>query len=388
MKFFNKLLIVVFVLGMTTACDNTELDLLDSPNAITPENASLNDLYNNVQLAFRNVYSSAQGTPGAAARMYHAGGGTYEDFATDQTFNGLWGNVYATLWPDIDALLGLADANGFDVHAGSAKIMKAYSMVVLIDLLGDVPFSEALQGTDVISPKDDEGSTVYAAAESLLDEAIAQLDGTSAARPAYEGFYNGSSSKWIKFANTVKLRIALNTGDAGTFNSIISGGNYISSAADDFQFNYGNQRTNPNSRHPFYQSHYEVNDGAYMSNYYMWLLAGDKKTADGVTITDPRIRYYFYRKVDDAEGQDQTTYSCHFSIFPDQSAKPAHWEATSADVPYCVIPGTGYSGRDHLNPDVFHQMVQFVLLMVFILEVDSLTMIALNLLNSRVLPVV
>jgi len=351
MKFFNKLLIVVFVLGMTTACDNTDLDLLDNPNAITPENASLNDLYNNVQLAFRNVYNSAQGTPGAAARMYHAGGGTYEDHSTDATFNGLWSNVYATLWPDIDALLGLADANGFDIHAGSAKIMKAYSMVVLIDLLGDVPYTEALQGTDVISPAADSGSDVYAAASSLLDEAIAQLDGATAAAPAYEGFYNGSSTKWIKFANTLKLRIALNTGNSSAFNAIISGGNYISSAADDFQFNYGNQRTNPNSRHGFYQSHYEVGDGAYLSNYYMWLLVGDKQTADGVTITDPRTRYYFYRKTDDAEGQDQTTYSCHFSIFPDQSAKPAHWEATSPNVPYCVIPGSGFSGRDHLNPD-------------------------------------
>lgn len=351
MKFINRLLMLVLVLGLSVSCDNLDLDLLDNPNAITPENASLNDLYNQVQLGFRNVYQGAQGTPGAAARMYHAGGGTYEDFAQPESFDGLWNSTYSGLFPDIDALIALADPAGFDIHAGSARIMKAYSLVALVDILGNVPNSQALQGTDVISPGPDPGDQVYAAAETLIDEAITQLSGSKAAAPSFESFYGGNADQWIKFGNTLKLKMALNKGDASTINSLVSGGNIISSAADDFTFKYGNQRTNPNSRHPFYQSHYEVGDGAYMSNYYMWLLAGDKVSVDGVNIIDPRINYYFYRKVEDAGAQDQTTYSCHFSIFPDQTATPAHWAATSPNVPYCIIPGTGYSGRDHLNPD-------------------------------------
>lgn len=349
MKLFNKLFIIALALGVMTACDTTELDLLDNPNAVTPENASLNDLYNNIQLEFRNVYSSAQFEPGTMARMYHAPSYTYQASTTDETFNGLWNNVYADLWPDIDALLAIAEPNGFDVHAGSAKIMKAYSMMIMVDLLKDVPFSEALQGTDVISPAADDGASVYDAAIALLDEAIGQLDGTNAAAPAYEGFYGGDPAKWIKFANTLKLRAALNTGDASTINSIVSGGNFITDEADDFAFQYGNQRTNPNSRHPFYQSHYELGDGDYLSTYYMWLLAGEKQTADGMTINDPRARYYFYRKVEDAAAQDQTTYGCEYSTFPDQDAAPPHFGAVDPRMPYCIVPGTGYSGRDHLN---------------------------------------
>jgi len=338
-------------LGLSSSCENLDLDLQESPNSLAPENASLNDLYNNIQLTFRGVYLNAEGTPGAAARMYHAGGGTYEDFATAETFDGLWSSTYSTLFPDVDALVDLSDAGGFDIHAGSAKIMKAYSLLALVDILGDVPNSESLQGTDVISPASDTDSDVYASALSLLDEAISQLSGTAAAAPSYEGFYGGDAGQWIKVANTLKLKAALNAKDAGTFNSLVSGGNIISSAADDFQFNYGSQRTNPNSRHWMYNNHYETGDGSYLSNYFMWLLVGDKTTADGATITDPRRRYYFYRKVDDAEAQDQTTYSCHFSIFPDQASKPSFWESTSPNVPYCVIPSSGYSGRDHLNPD-------------------------------------
>lgn len=349
MKIINRLIVILFVLGFASSCENLELDLLDNPNAITPENASLNDLYNSVQLGFRNAYLNAQGTPGAAARMYYAGGGTYEDFAPAETFDGLWNTVYAGLFPDIDALLAISEPGGFDVHSGTAKIMKAYMLITLADILGDVPNSQAGQGTDVISPGSDSSSDVYASALALLDEAIGQLSGTTAGSPAYEGFFNGDASQWVKVANTIKLKAAINTKDSGTVNALVSGGNIITSAGDDFVFQYGNQRNNPNSRHPFYNNHYEAGDGTYMSNYFMWLLAGDKVAPSGATITDPRIRYYFYRKVDDAAAQDQTTFSCTFSIFPDQSFKPAHWEATSPNVPYCIIPNTGYSGRDHLN---------------------------------------
>lgn len=351
MKLTNKLfLLIILALGVTTACENTDLNLLDNPNAVTPENASLNDLYNQIQLTFSGVYSSSQGTLGATARMYHAGGATYEAFADAETFNGLWLSVYSQLLPDVDALLAIAEPVNLDVHAGTAKIMKAYSLVLLADVFGAAPVSEALQGTDIISPSNDSGEEIYAMSTALLDEAIAQLSSTNAAAPTYEDFYNGDTDSWIKFANTIKLRMALNTKDASTINSLVSSGQIISDASDDFTFKFGNTRTNPGSRHPFYNSHYEQADGAYLSTYYMWLLAGEKVNANGITVTDPRIRYYFYRKVDDAAAQDQTTYGCQNSTFPDQDQKPSHWDAISPDLPYCIVPGTGYSGRDHLNP--------------------------------------
>lgn len=349
MKLFNKLLIILLVIGLGISCENLDLDLQDNPNAITPDQASLNDLYNSVQLNFANVFANAQGAAGAAARMYHAGGGTYDDFAPAETYDGAWQLVYAELLPDIQALRAIADEKGFDIHSGTSKIMEAYSMIMMVDLFGGVPYSDALKGTEVISPSADSDSDIYAAALALIDEAISQMSSTSAGAPSFEGIYGGNTDQWIKFGNTLKLKAAINMKDASTVNSLVSGGNIISSAADDFAIPLGNKRTNPNSRHPFYNNNYEAGDGNYLSTYFMWLLVGDKVNADGATITDPRGRYYFYRKVEDSEAQDQTTYSCHFSIFPDQAAKPAHWGDTN--VPYCVIPNSGYSGRDHLNPD-------------------------------------
>ena len=350
MKFINKLFIIALVLASFTACENTELDLLTDPNNVAPENASLNDLYNNIQLTFgTSVYPGLQGSPGAMARMYFAGSYTYQAEITDATFNGLWTTVYANLFPDVDALVSIAEANNFDVHAGSAKLMKAYAMVGLVDLFGDVPFSEAGQGTDIISPSADSGQDIYNAATALIDEAIAQLTGTNAAAPSYETFYGGDPDGWIKFGNSLKLKMALNTGDAATINSLVAGGNLITDQSEDFTFKYGSTRTNPTSRHPWYQSHYELGDGAYMATYYMWLLNGEKLDVDGTPIIDPRTNYYFYRKIPDAEAGDQTEYSCEYSIFPTIEDRPPHFEAVDPRMPYCIILGTGYWGRDHLN---------------------------------------
>lgn len=357
MKFINKLLIVAMLL-VFAACEDTEFDLLDNPNAATPDQANPDDLFVSVQGSFDGIFQGAWATGAAPTRMVsNTGGFTYLDLFGPPTFNGIWYNAYAALFPDIDAIVSIADERGLDIHAGAAKILKAYAMVTLVDWFGNVPFSEAGQGAANLSPRADSGADIYAAAESLLDEAIAQLTDTKAAAPRGDIVYDGDPVKWIKAANTIKLKMYLTTrlvdGSAGSkIDAIIAGGNFITDAADDFQGNYGNQRTNPNSRHPFYNNAYENDDGTYMSNYYMWLLAGEKLDENDRVVFDPRRRFYFYRQTPDAFGQDVNIYSCFFSETNDQeqleNEKPDHYLAVDPRMPYCVLEN-GYYGRDHMN---------------------------------------
>jgi len=350
MKILNKKLLVLLFLGMGMACNNFDLNLQDNPNAITPDKASLNDLYNSIQLEFGSVYLDAEHEAGAAARMYMRVAFTYRAAtpANSGAMNALWSDAYSGLFPDIDALMGLAQGKGFDIHVGTAKIMKAYTLMVLVDIFGDVPLTQAGQGSDVISPAVDSGSDVYNAAIGLLDEGITDLTGTTAAKPTFDNFYNGDPDKWIRFAKTLKYRAAINMNDATTadalYADIINTNN-----GDDFRIQFGSQRLNPDSRDPYYANHYESGDGDYLSNYYMWLLRAEKQDLSGNSFKDPRLRYYFYRKVDDAVNQDQTTYSCHFSALPDQAFQPAVFAAVDPRLPYCVASADGYSGRDHLN---------------------------------------
>lgn len=350
----NRILAVLVITVMISACNSFDLDLQDNALAVTPESASLNDLYNSVQLNFAGYYGATEFNPGAASRMYHSGGFTYNAFTTPNTFNGAWNVLYAGLLPDVDNVLLLSEESGLDIHAGTSKLMEAYAMMVAVDLFGNVPYSESGQGTDVISPNLDSGQDVYNSVIALIDEAIAQLTGTVAAAPAFDNFYGGDAESWIKFGNTLKLRAALNTGDATTINSLVAAGNIIDEASEDFQVNFGNQRTNPNSRHPNYNNHYEIGDGDYLSNYYMWLMRQGRESAitDGVRIDDPRRRYYFYRKVDDGTDQDATTYGCHLTALPTDNAGAAlnHWDAVSPLLREAFCGGAdGYIGRDHGN---------------------------------------
>lgn len=353
-KIMNRLFAAVAITVMISACNSFDLDTQVNPLAVTSERAAIGDLFNAIQISLENFYSGTQYNTGSMARMYHTGGFNYNAMTSSATYDFAWNVMYSDALPDIDNLLLLADASGLDIHAGASKMMEAYMMMVAVDLFGDIPYSEAGQGTDIISPRADAGQDVYNAAIALIDEAIAQMTGTNAAAPAFDNFYGGDTDGWIKFGNTMKLRAALNTGDAATINSLVAGGNIIDEASEDFQINYGNQRTNPNSRHPFYNNHYEQPDGNYQSNYYMWLLIQGREsaiTADA-RINDPRRRYYWMRQTEDAEALDPTAYSCHFTALPTDNpgANIAHWLAIdpNMDEIYCVL-ANGYYGRDHGN---------------------------------------
>jgi len=355
MKLFHKLLLIALIWGVSS-CELTDLDLQDNPNAVSPDQASVGDIFNRIQLDFKDFYNANWRFGGTLARMVHTTAGfTYQDFFSPSDFNFIWTEAYARIFPDIDALLAIAAERGLDVHAGIAKILKAYVLVTLVDTFGDVPLTEAGQGSENFGPKDDPGQDVYAAAEAMLDDAIAQLSNTVAAPPTNDIYYGGDVAKWITLAKTMKLKMAVTTRRVDSkakdkINALIAEGDLIDEASEDFEFKYGTNRTNPNSRHPFYNEHYESSDGGYMSNYFMWLMRAEKVDDDGNFVIDPRIRFYFYRQVRDAAAQNVNVYSCIHSDLPDPAMKPQHYIDVDPNLPYCIVlPGDGYYGRDHLN---------------------------------------
>lgn len=349
MKLFYKFFAALLLMGVVS-CEHFEMEeLLDNPNAVAPEGAEIDFLYNNMQLSFLGIFNSTWNFGGSLSRMRATTSGfTYQNAYAPVTFDGLWGNFYANLLPDVDALLKIAAEANLDVHAGSAKIMKAYALMLMVDLFNNVPYTEALQGTDIISPSADNGQALYAEAEALLDEAIQDLTDTQAARPSVDLYYGGDPAKWATLAKTLKLRIYNTTrlvdgGAAAKINAILAEGDIIDTPEEDFQFNYGNQRTNPNSRHFMYNDAYENTDGIYLSNYFMYLLDSEKG------FQDPRLRFYFYRQDTDLSDESVNIWDCVFSETPDQDQKPEHYRAIDPDLPYCIASINGYFGRDHMN---------------------------------------
>lgn len=351
MKYILKLFLILGLI-YASGCSILELEeKLDNPNAPTPETAELDLLMNNVVLEFAEFVDEVSDETMPYVRMVAmTGGSTYENADSPASFDFMWSKAYSELMPDLNLVISLADEGGFTLHAGAAKIIKAYIMFTLVDLFGDVPYSEAFQGTANLSPKADPGQDVYNAAFALLDEALNDLK-NPVGSIANDLYYGSSAAKWSTLANTLKLRYYVNTrlvnSQGAAAKAVIDAG-VIDEMSEDFEFKYSTNRDNPDSRHPYYSDGYETGGPSwYMSNYYMFLFLGEKETID------PRIRYYFYRQDCDETDEDYFTLDCQDGPYP------FHWPP---GLPYCTATdpefGTdlshrmlGYWGRDHGNND-------------------------------------
>jgi len=192
----------------------------------------------------------------------------------------------------------------------------------------------------------DDGATVYASAIALLDSAVADFNAGALASSSNDFFYGGDSNKWIKAANSIKKKALLNTGDIAGYNAI---SNYISTAADDFEFQWGVNQATPDTRHPLYRNNYtNTGGGEYQSNWLMFkMLNGHAGNSD------PRIQYYYYRQVSETPGFDsagnEEVLECGLTGYyvPPQ--------LRGDDTPFCAptnsasVPAGGYWGRDHGN---------------------------------------
>ena len=356
MNFFKKIALAMIALSMF-ACEDLD-ELLVNPNGVDPSQADAQSLYNSVQINFLNTaYSQTvyQFAGGLARIEGETGGFTYQASHGPTEFSAYWEDVYAELLPDAEAYLNIAEPLGLNAEVASVKIMQAYTYMTLADLFGDVPLSQAGQGeadNPNLTPTADAGAEVYNTAIALLDEAIGLLDGAGDfGSNAIDNFYGGSASGWATLAQTLKVRAAVATrlvGGAGGAGTITGAGDLIVANGQNFEFPYGTNRANPNNRHPFYNNFYENNDGPYMSNWYMWLMAESKG------FTDPRTRYYFFRQETDVfpgvTTDNPNVFDCIFTAVPDPDFLPEHYEAVSEDMPYCLGSyDQGYFGRDHMN---------------------------------------
>ena len=178
--------------------------------------------------------------------------------------NGLFRtNLYAGALADIEKIL-VKPANTIHPHyIGISKILKAFTYSVLTDLFGDVPFTEAIQGESNgnYAPKLDGSQAIYTNCVRLIDEGIAEMRKTSPLRAVGNDdyIYRGNAARWIKFANTLKLRLLLHTlnlpnADRNAVVSFVTNTpatEFMEAVADNFQLSYEATARRQNPVHQF-----------------------------------------------------------------------------------------------------------------------------------------
>ena len=179
MKNIAKFIAVGFVFFLS-ACSLTDLEgNLDNPNEVGLDKLDVGLLNNKIQADFGDFVTLANVPSMELSRMTSLiGGQTYALAYQAQDHNDLWNRAYQDVLISIETLLGKTDGTAFTAYSGSARVLKAYVLLTLVDLFGDVPYSQALKagsGAANFNPGVDSGRSIYEAAIALLDEADALL---------------------------------------------------------------------------------------------------------------------------------------------------------------------------------------------------------------------
>ena len=211
-KIFLVLTSISLIAGM--GCKKGYLDVNTNPNQSTSADPGS-------VLPSALVATVAQWYPG---RAEHSGwlaswaiSGSYAISSTDfSTYkmttdfgDNLWASVYDNL-EDYQYIQEKAASTNLPFLEGTARIMKAYQFHHLVDLWNDVPYTDALKGALSLRPTYTKGMVVYDSLFKEIQRGITLIKnaGTTAAGNS-DVMFGGDKTKWVQFANTVRLRMIL-----------------------------------------------------------------------------------------------------------------------------------------------------------------------------------
>lgn len=216
-KLLNLSLIIVLLIS-ASSCKKSYLDINENPNSATTSTPELvlpaaltTTAYNDVNyyFDFGNYLNGYQSNAGGYS---YTGSTTFTYAFTTGSNTGLFSQPFVNMKDYQYIITSTTGVQKYALFNSVARIMKSYAYQKLVDEYGDVPYTEALQGSNIVTPKYDNAAAVYQALVTDIDAAIAQLKtySTSTAVTALgssDVLFDGDVTKWIKFANSIKLRI-------------------------------------------------------------------------------------------------------------------------------------------------------------------------------------
>jgi len=181
------------------------------------------------------------------------------DFQTRAIPNTWWSAMYRDVLADLRESSRLINADATLLPKEKANklaildIMEVYTFGILVNTFGNIPYTEALNA-EKLFPKYDDAKTVSADLITRLNADIAKLEASAAGFTSSEDVvYKGSVSKWVKFANTLRMKLGMIVADenATAAKSAVeaSDAGAISASSDNGLFTYLSASPNQNPLH-------------------------------------------------------------------------------------------------------------------------------------------
>lgn len=241
--------------------------------------------------------------------------GTFQQ--NGDAFANQWSSLYSDMLINNEQIItqGTTELNW--TYVGIAQIQRAFVFSQMVDLWGNLPYSEALKGATIGAPRFDSDMAIYNGDSgiqslfSLIDDGIANL-----AKPApltglakADLIYHGDKDRWARFGRSLKLKLYNQIRKTRNVTSEVTpllaaaASSSLIQNGEDFELKYGTTIT-PDNRNLGYIADYaspsrenHINPNFYKSmhggRYLRAVMAPDTATH----IIDPRIPYYFYNQV-------------------------------------------------------------------------------------------
>ncbi len=214
----NKIIygLILTAIMFTTAGCKKYLDVNTDPNnsANAPEDLLLPPIITDIGVTIAGGSFSAQNTSGIALiNAYWTQQmslnqplpqfESYKFTTGDAEYT--WGEVYINIMQNLKRLRDNAEANGNHSYGVIGKVLTAYTLGIATDMWGDVPYTQAFEGS---KPTYDKQEALYGLIQQMLDSAIAenQLEPGSLTPGADDFLYGGNMENWVKFAYALKAR--------------------------------------------------------------------------------------------------------------------------------------------------------------------------------------
>jgi len=206
-QIFNTSSLIVLLL-LVNSCTDDFKELNTPPNLITDELITPELLLTAVQYNAILVGTDEANAGNYCGMNVSDANAPFVDFFADDA----WYRTYTTYSNNLATVIRLTSDDPEMVNKKAiARIMKVWVFSRATDSYGDIPYFEAVRAPNeaITTPKYDTQESIYQDFFKELKEAVAELDPDKESYGSADLLYQGDIAKWKKFANSLRLKLAL-----------------------------------------------------------------------------------------------------------------------------------------------------------------------------------
>lgn len=214
-----KYFIPIIALALFSCSDY--LDINDNPNNVHFENVpprlilpgAMTNTFRTQAIQMNEMGNILMNTWAGNVNSFASPYSKQYKLTVDNTFyNTIWDGLYRSV-ANFDVIIKYQNADHQqDKFVAISKIMRAHYLQYIVDLYGKAPYNQAFLGQANLSPVYDDDFQIYKDLITGLEEAratIAENNADAISADASDVIFHGNMNEWVKFANTVELRMLM-----------------------------------------------------------------------------------------------------------------------------------------------------------------------------------